>query len=96
MLRPGGRFHHCDMLRPGSRAIETLYYAYLRPCLTFTAFAFGSGEAAQRCKDYFIEALQLFYSDDELTALLAEVGFRGVTGRTVLAGTVGFHRAVKP
>jgi demethylmenaquinone methyltransferase/2-methoxy-6-polyprenyl-1,4-benzoquinol methylase len=95
VLRPGGRFHHCDMLRPANRAIEALYYAYLRPCVAFTAFAFGSGEAALRCKRYFIDALQLFYSTDELSHVLAETGFRNVAGRTVLAGTVGFHCAVR-
>ena len=96
VLRPGARFYHCDMLRPESRAVEALYYAYLRPCLAFTAFAFGSGEAALRCKRYFIDALQLFYSTDELSRVLAEIGFRAVKGRTVLGGTVGFHCAVKP
>ena len=96
VLRPGGRFHHCDMLRPANRAVEALYYAYLRPCVAFTAFAFGSGEAALRCKRYFVDALRMFYSTDELSSVLCETGFGNVVGRTVLAGTVGFHSAVKP
>lgn len=96
VLKPGGRFYHCDMVRPESRTVETLYYAYLRPCLALTAFAFGSGDAALRCKRYFIDALQLFYSTEELSGVLSDIGFRNVAGRTVLAGTVGFHCAVKP
>ena len=95
VLKPGGRFYHCDMLRPASRAVETLYYAYLRPCLTLTAFLFGSGRAARGCKRYFIDALQMFYSADELSKLLRELGFVAVDGRTVLGGTVAFHRAAK-
>ena len=96
VLKPGGRFHHCDMLRPANRAVEILYYAYLRPCLAFTAFAFGSGRAALSCKRYFIDVLQMFYSVDELSGVLADLGFHNAEGRTVLAGMVGFHRAVKP
>jgi demethylmenaquinone methyltransferase/2-methoxy-6-polyprenyl-1,4-benzoquinol methylase len=96
VLKPGGRFYHCDMLRPANRAVEILYYAYLRPIVALTAFVFGSGRAALNCKSYFIDALQMFYSAGELSDLLSDLGFSEVTARTVLAGTVGFHRAVKP
>ncbi|MFO1284015.1 MAG: class I SAM-dependent methyltransferase [Burkholderiales bacterium] len=96
VLKPGGRFHHCDMLRPANRAIELAYYAYLRPCLSITARAFGSGRAALACRRYFIDALRYFYSADELSHVLRELGYTDVSGRTVLGGTVGFHRAVKP
>ncbi len=96
VLKPGGRFFHSDMLRPRNRAVETLYYAYLRFCLWFTAFVFHSGQPALNCKEYFINALQMFYSADELSDLLKEVGFGDVTAKTVFAGMLGFHRAVKP
>jgi len=96
VLKPGGRFYHCDMLRPGNRTVEQLYYAYLRFCLGFTGFVFRSGPAALNCKDYFIQALQMFYSAQELSDMLEDVGFRDVTAKTVFAGMLGFHRAVKP
>jgi len=96
VLKPGGRFYHCDMLRPGNRVVEKLYYAYLRFCLWFTGFLFRSGPAALNCKDYFIQALQMFYSAQELSDMLEDVGFRDVTAKTVLSGMLGFHRAVKP
>lgn len=96
VLKPGGRFHHCDMLRPSNRIVASLYYAYLRPCLAVTAYAFGSGRAAQGCRRYFIDALKFFYSADELSAVLSETGFDDVVASAVLGGTVGFHRAVKP
>jgi demethylmenaquinone methyltransferase/2-methoxy-6-polyprenyl-1,4-benzoquinol methylase len=96
VLKPGGRFYHCDMLRPGNRIVEKLYYAYLRFCLWFTGFMFRSGPAALNCKDYFIQALQMFYSARELSDLLEDVGFQNVTSKTVFAGMLGFHRAVKP
>ena len=96
VLKPGGRFYHCDMLRPGNRTIEQLYYAYLRFCLWFTGFLFRSGSAALNCKEYFIQALQMFYSAQELSDLLEDVGFEDVTSKTVFTGMLGFHRAVKP
>src|SRR5512144_211364 len=61
VLKPGGRFYHSDMLRPANRTVEQLYYAYLRFCLWFTGTLFRSGRPALNCKDYFIQALQMFY-----------------------------------
>jgi demethylmenaquinone methyltransferase/2-methoxy-6-polyprenyl-1,4-benzoquinol methylase len=96
VLKPGGRFFHSDMLRPANRTVEQLYYAYLRFCLWFTGFVFRSGQPALNCKDYFIQALQMFYSAQELNDMLEDVGFRDVTNKTVFYGMLGFHRAVKP
>jgi demethylmenaquinone methyltransferase/2-methoxy-6-polyprenyl-1,4-benzoquinol methylase len=96
VLKPGGRFYHSDMLRPGHPVVEKMYYAYLRFCLWFTGFLFRSGPAALNCKKYFIQALQMFYSPQELSDLLEDVGFRDVTATTVFSGMLGFHRAVKP
>lgn len=96
VLKPGGRFYHCDMLRPSNPVIERLYYAYLRFCLSFTGFLFRSGPAALNCKEYFINALQMFYSAQELCDVLEDLDYRGVTAKTVFSGMLGFHRAVKP
>lgn len=96
VLKPGGRFHHCDMLRPANRFVENLYHTYLRGCLAFTGFVFRSGPAALNCKRYFIEALGMFYSAEELSVVLRELGFEGVEARTRLAGMIGYHRGAKP
>jgi demethylmenaquinone methyltransferase/2-methoxy-6-polyprenyl-1,4-benzoquinol methylase len=96
VLKPGGRFYHCDMLRPANPLVETLYYSYLRLCLNFTAVVFGSGPSAHGLKRYFINTLEMFYSADELSVLLRELGFERVGARTMFAGMIGFHRAAKP
>lgn len=96
VLKPGGHFYHCDMLRPGNPLVEKLYYAYLRMCLAFTGFMFRSGTAALNCKKYFIDALQLFYSADELSQVLRELGYCDVAAKGVFAGMIGCHRAAKP
>lgn len=95
VLKPGGHFYHCDMLRPDNKIVEWSYYTYLRACLTITAWIFRSGSAALDCRDYFIETLRMFYSADELSQLFRQVGFQDVSSKTVLAGMVGFHKAVK-
>jgi len=96
VLKPGGHFYHCDMLRPGNPLVEKLYYAYLRMCLGFTGFMFRSGTAALNCKKYFIDALQMFYSADELSQVLRELGYCDVAAKGVFAGMIGCHRAAKP
>lgn len=96
VLKPGGRFYHSDMLRPANPLVERLYYAYLRVSLSLTALMFGSGRTAHNCKEYFIEALHNFYSAEEMSAVLREHGFRDVAAKSVMLGTVGFHRAAKP
>ena len=95
VLKPGGFFYHSDMLRPDNRIIETMYYSYLRVCLSFTAWLFGSGDAAHNCKDYFIDALRMFYSAGELSEMLEQLGYQDVTCKTILGGTVGFHKSMK-
>lgn len=95
VLVPGGHFYHCDMLRPGNKIVEKLYYTYLRACLSFTAFLFRSHPAAQSLKKYFIDALQMFYSADELTNLLEEIGFKPVSSKSLLLGMIGIHKAMK-
>ena len=96
VLKPGGHFYHCDMLRPCNPLVEKLYYTYLRMCLGFTGFMFGSGAAALNCKKYFIDALEMFYSADELSQVLRELGYREVAAKTVFSGMIGHHRAAKP
>jgi len=96
VLKPGGHFYHCDMLRPANRTVESLYYSYLRFCLAFTGFVFRSSTAALNCKKYFINALSMFYSADELSALLQELGYTDVSHKSIFGGMIGCHRAAKP
>ena len=96
VLKPGGRFHHSDMLRPPNPLVEQLYYTYLRFCLSFTARVFRSGQSALDCREYFINAIRMFYSANELSDVLEDLGYCNVSSRTVFAGMLGFHRAVKP
>ncbi|CAK0757667.1 putative Demethylmenaquinone methyltransferase [Gammaproteobacteria bacterium] len=96
VLKPGGRFYHCDMLRPTNRIVGIFYYGYLRFTLWLTASLFRSGKVALSCKKYFINALQMFYSVPELSNLLIELGYINVTGKGIFSDMLGVHRAIKP
>jgi len=95
VLKPGGYFYHCDMLRPSNKVVESAYYLYLWACLGFLSWAFRSSKAAVKSQGYFIDAIRLFYSTDELSHLLSELGYSNIVGKSVMGGAVAFHRACK-
>jgi demethylmenaquinone methyltransferase/2-methoxy-6-polyprenyl-1,4-benzoquinol methylase len=95
VLKPGGYFYHCDMLRPANKFIEEIYCLYLKACLPLIARAFRSGSASLKCLPYFIQAIRMFYSTEELSHVLSELGYSNIIGRSILGGTVAFHKARK-
>jgi demethylmenaquinone methyltransferase/2-methoxy-6-polyprenyl-1,4-benzoquinol methylase len=96
VLKPGGRFYHSDLLRPRNPIVKKLYYGYLKGCLGITGLIVGSGQAAVQAKQYFMDALELFSTSEELSILLRELGYSEVRADTVFHGMIGFHRATKP
>jgi len=96
VLKPGGHFYHSDMLRPRNPVVKTLYYGYLKTCLNFTSTIVGSGPSAVKFKQYFIDALDYFYSAEELSIMLRQLGFTEVSVDRVFYGMIGFHKAVNP
>jgi len=95
VLKPGGNFYHFDMLRPANKFIEDAYCLYLKGCLKTISWAIRSGPDAVACCDYFVDAIRLFYSTEELSRLLSDLGFYAVSGRSLLGGTVAMHKACK-
>ncbi len=96
VLKPGGHFYHCDMLRPSNRVVEKVYYAYLRLCLSGTGLLFRSSPAAYNLIQYFISALEIFYSTEELSILLEEQGYCEISAKAIFSGMLGCHSARKP
>jgi len=83
-------------LRPANKLVEEFYYLYLKVIMGIIPRMFRSGPASLKCRDYFIDAIRMFYSTEELSALLSELGFSHISGHSVLGGTVGIHKACKP
>lgn len=96
VLKPGGHLYQCDMLRPASRVVEEAYYLYLRTCLNVTALLFGSSESAHKLKRYFIQAIKKFYSAEEMSQLMRDVGYEPVVAKPVMLGMIAYHKAMKP
>ncbi len=94
VLKPGGHFYHSDMLRPSNKIVEKAYFAYLTGCVSVVAWLFRSNEYSMGCKKYFVDALKMFYSPEEMTQLLFDQGFTDVTSKSLLGGVVGSHKAV--
>ncbi len=95
VLKPGGYFYHCDMLRPKEQFVAELYYAYLRISVPIVAFIFRSGPAALACRNYFIDAIRMFYSSEELSELLSRIGYSNISKKDILGGMIGLHKACK-
>ncbi len=97
VLKPGGSFYHCDMLKPSTRFVEWLYVRFLRLSVTWTALIFESTEASRDCCDYFHDAITNFYTPEELSEVFRLVGFTNVTcSKSIWGGMVGFHKAQRP
>ncbi len=96
VLKPGGIFYHCDMLRPENRIVRALYSAYLKACVSVTALIFHSGSAAWRCRDYFVQAIEMFYTTRELSEMFEHLGFTEVSSDEAVGGFMAAHRAKKP
>jgi len=67
----------------------------LKACVSVTAVAFRSGRGALDCRDYFVRAVEMFYSEEEITKLLGQTGFIRVSSQAEAGGIVASHRAVK-
>jgi demethylmenaquinone methyltransferase/2-methoxy-6-polyprenyl-1,4-benzoquinol methylase len=83
------------MLRPKEKLVAELYYAYLRISVPIVAFIFRSGPAALACRNYFIDAIRMFYSSEELSELLSRIGYSNISNKDILGGMIGLHKACK-
>jgi demethylmenaquinone methyltransferase/2-methoxy-6-polyprenyl-1,4-benzoquinol methylase len=96
VLKPGGVFCHNDMLRPSLRVVEVPYLIYLGFSVWFTAKLFGSSPESMKCIGYFTDAIRHFYKPEEMSGLLADIGFKDIESRSFLTGVMAYHICRKP
>jgi demethylmenaquinone methyltransferase / 2-methoxy-6-polyprenyl-1,4-benzoquinol methylase len=102
VLKPGGRFFHCDLAKPKSRLLTAIYKAYWMTMLPLTAWVFFRGGRFFKSKkegvggsQYFVDAIDLFYTPEEMTAVLEATGFKNIKVKLLFGGTVAIHQAQK-
>ena len=95
VLKPGGFFYHCDMLRPSNKILEKLYYGFIRLSLSCAGFLFRCSPVTKNLIRYFIDSLEIFYSTEEITMLLEEQGYTEITEKAIFSQMLGCHRARK-
>src|SRR5271166_3398038 len=94
VLKPGGHFYHCDMLKPSSRLVEWFYLRFLRLSVAWTGLVFEATAESRNCSDYFKEAITNFYTPEELSEVFRLVGFTNVNcKKSIWGGMVGFHKS---
>jgi len=94
VLKPGGKFYHCDMLKPSNRIVEWLYLRFLRLSVAWTAWIFGSTDASRKCREYFKDAIANFYTPEELSAVFRLIGFANVTcEKSIWGGMIAYHKS---
>lgn len=92
VLKPGGDFYHCDMLKPSNPIVEWCYLHFLHLSVAWTAWIFGSTEASRKCRAYFRDTITNFYTPEELSEVFRLVGFTKVTcDKSIWGGMVGYH-----
>lgn len=101
VLKPGGSFYHHDLVKPKNPIVGFFYYQYLKVMIPITTLTFwrkgfmGDRKRALKLRAYFIEAINIFYTSDELTELLKEAGFKDVKAKATAGGTAAVHIAKK-
>ena len=60
-----------------------------------TALVFRCGSDAWHYRDYFVRAIQTFYSAADLTGLFRNIGFSEVSDQRAPGGILACHKAVK-
>jgi len=79
-------FYHCDMLRPSNRVVEKFTTLICVCVLAERRLLFRSSPAALNLIQYFINALEIFYSTEELSILLEEQGYCEITAKAIFSG----------
>ena len=103
VLKPGGYFHHNDLCKPRNWLLAQGYVTYLKIMLPVTSLVFfrgkrflGERNKTLKVSKYFLDAIQDFYTTDELSQMMRDTGFADVEFKLLLAGTSAAHKARKP
>ena len=91
-LRPGGRFLCLEFSQVTNPALAALYDKYSFAIIP----AMGELVASDRASyQYLVESIQKFHTQEELSNLARDAGFRFVSHSNLTGGVVAVHSGVK-
>ena len=90
VLKPGGLFLNLETTRPGNPVLWFLMKFYVR---TLIGLLNVLSPKSRSSYDFLKDTIMGFYGAEEFSALLAEAGFRSVSGRHLFPGAVAVHTA---
>lgn len=88
VLRPGGKIVIVESSQPGSGFLKFWYHAYLKMVVPRLGDFLSGESGAYR---YLSESARLFLNPEEVEALLAKSGFKGIRHRSLLGGVAALH-----
>lgn len=93
VLQPGGRWVSLDTTPPAPGPLRPLVNLYLRLAIPFLGRVLAS---APEDYQYLPRSTQAFRQPEDLSDLLSETGFEGISFVRRMSGTVAIHRAHRP
>jgi demethylmenaquinone methyltransferase/2-methoxy-6-polyprenyl-1,4-benzoquinol methylase len=92
VTRPGGRLIVCEFSHPTNAAFRTAYLGYLMRALPEVARRVASNPDAYV---YLAESIRAWPDQSDLSAVIAEHGWRKVAWRNLTGGIVALHRGFR-
>ena len=92
VLKPGGLFVNLETSQPPFRIIRIFFHLYMN---FFVAQIGGLISRSKTGYKYLAKSIPLFYSADELAAIMLQAGFDEVTFKRLMLGAAAIHQARK-
>jgi demethylmenaquinone methyltransferase/2-methoxy-6-polyprenyl-1,4-benzoquinol methylase len=92
VLKPGGRLVSLDMYPPPPGWFSTLYSIYFHRVMPWIAGWLSRNRGAYQ---YLSDSVRQFHPPQTIATLMEEAGFKAVTVRKFLRGSVCMHTAIK-
>lgn len=92
VLKPGGRFVSLETSQPKSEIIRKLFHLYVKLAVKPIGYLISGSKPAYT---YLSQTIPRFYSAEEYSEILKEVGFSEVCFKRMLLGVTATHLAIK-
>ncbi len=93
VLRPGGTLVHLETSQPRLKILRSLFHRYVRSVVRPLGGRLSGSSAGYR---YLAHTVPRFYGTEDLSRLLNQAGFDGISARPLLFHVAALHTARRP